>query len=165
MMAVQDQKKRISILVRKIRDKWNAKKKRFVYLYKIIFDLEVLIFACSDVVKFKSASKKNGTSINLNGINFAKVKDMLKDVFKKSWVVSSARKVFIFKKKFVEARTLKISSLYDNIIATAIQTVLSLIYEKHDSLNFLKVNRYFSKDSHSFRQGKSCHTALNKIIT
>jgi retron-type reverse transcriptase len=134
-------------------------------LYKIIFDPEVLIFACSDVVKFKSANKKNGISTNLNGISFLKVKDILKHVLKRSWVVSPVKKVFILKKKFVEARTLKILSLYDKIIATAIQTVLSLIFEKHDSLNFLKVNRYFFKDNHGFRPGKSCHTALNKIIT
>lgn len=165
MMAIPDQKTRISILGRKIRDKWDGKKKKFVHLYEIIFDPEVLVFACSDVAKLKGASKKNGISTNLNGISFLKVKSILKHVLKRSWVVSPVKKVFIFKKKFVEARTLKILSLYDKIIATAIQMVLSLIFEKHDSLNFLKVNRYFFKDNHGFRPGKSCHTALNKIIT
>lgn len=165
MMIVQDEKERIEILVKKIRDKWDDKKKKFVNLHKIIFDPQILIFAYSDIVKSKGANTKGGDVKNLDGINPVKIYDISEYLLNGSWVTSPARRVLTLKKKVGETRPLTALSLYDKIVATAIQIVLSLIYEKHEGLDFLPISRYFSKVSHGFRQGKGCHTALNIITT
>ena len=165
MMIVQDEKERIEILVRKIQDKWDGKNEKFVNLHKVIFDSQTLIFAYSDVVKSKGANTKGGDATNLDGINLAKIDDISKHLLNGLWVASPARRVLIPKKKVGETRPLTILSPYDKIVATAIQMVLGLIYEKHKGLDFLPVYRYFSTVSHGFRPGKGCHTALNTITT
>jgi retron-type reverse transcriptase len=165
MIAAQKETERENILVGKIRDKWSDKKKKFVNLHEVIFDSHTLIYAYGDVIKSKGANTSGGVNINLNGINVEKIMALSDSLCNGSWRASTARRVLISKKRADKTRLLTLLSPYDKIIATAIQMVLNLIFEKHEKLNMLPEDRYFGKSSHGFRPNRGCHTALNIITT
>ena len=161
----QKEKERVKILVEKIRSKWNNKNKKFINIHEIIFNPHTLIYAYGVVVKSTSVITRKDDGINLDEINQQKIIKLSNDLFRGVWKVSIARRILIPKKKKDETRSLNILPLYDKIIATAIQIILNIVFEKHSRLNLLPKNRYFTKDNHGYRFNKGCHTALNVILT
>jgi hypothetical protein len=165
MIVAQKKAKKVNILVRKIRNKWSDKKKKFVNLHEVIFDYHTLIYAYDNTVNVKSADILLGYTINCYGIRLKKIISLSNELRNGSWKANIARKVLIPKKRASEVRQLILLSSYDKIIAVAIKIVLNLIFEMHKELNMLPKNRYFSKFNHGFRPNKGSHTALSVIMT
>lgn len=65
-----------------------------------------------------------------------------------------AKQINIPKPHKGEMRIITTTNCRDRIIQKAICILLELIYEK---------DGVFQEESHGFRQGKSCHTALKQI--
>jgi len=95
-----------------------------------------------------------GAHNEFDGINdnwFNKTAQLLKD---SQYLFKPARQVEIPKPHKVGIRTITITNGRDRIIQKAIAIILELIYER---------DGFFQEESHGFRPGKSCHTALKSI--
>lgn len=118
------------------------------------------MFAYFDILK-----AKGGENVSLEGININKIYELSKNLLNKVWKPGIARRVIIPKKPSDELKSFTIVSIFDKIVATAIKTIFTFIFEKHLKFNPLPKEKCFQDASHGFRLNRSCHTALNVIIT
>lgn len=165
MITDLDEVERKKTFVAMIRDRWDAKAKKFVNLHEVFCDPRVLVYAYAEVFKAKGANMKGGDESSLDGINVKKILDLSRMVSNGSWKPSSAKRVMIPKPNSAEKRPLTVLSPYDKVVASSIKIVLETIFEKHEGLDLLPATRYFHSVSHGFRQNKSCHTALEVLVT
>lgn len=134
-------------------------------MHEVIFDSQTLIFAYNDIVKSKMTNTRSWRTAILGGINLKKIRNLSKNLLKGSWLIRPVKRVIVLTKTLSKSCLLMVLSPYDHIIAIAIEMILSLVFEKHEGLDFLPVSRYFSHSTHSFRTKKGCHTALNALST
>lgn len=156
---------RKELLINLISEKWDDKKKRFVKIHEVIFDPHILIFAYADVLKAKGANTEGGDKTNLDGINIQRITELSRSLIDGSWKPQNARRIMVPKKKKEEFRPLTILAPLDKIVASAMKIVLTVIFEKHKSLDTLPKNRYFHSFSHGFRPNKGVHSALDVTVT
>ena len=73
MVVDLDEDKRKEILIEKIQSKWNNKIGKFVNIYKIIFEPQILIFAYADTIKSKGANSRGGDKVDLDGVHLQRI--------------------------------------------------------------------------------------------
>lgn len=148
-------------LIKKIRQCWNTKIKKFKNLYKIIFNYVILIFAITNIVKFKKKCyiKKN------NIFAQKKIWKIFQFLKNNNWRPKIFKRIFITK-KIKNIKSLPILTSYDEIVLITIKIILNFIFEKIKGLNlFLKNVRYFHNENYAFRLFKNFHSALNCVVT
>jgi hypothetical protein len=164
MMVGLDEIERKKILISLISGKWDDKIKRFVNMYEIMFDPQVLIFGYEDVLKVKGVITLS-SKVMLNGISLKRIIEIAQVLQKGSWIPGVARRVRVFKKKSSESSFFIVLSMKDKIVASAITIVFNIIFEKHKSLDMSFKNRYFYTISYGFCSNKGPHSALSAITT
>lgn len=165
MLIGLSEKERGERLQDKILKYWNARDKKFVNIHKLIFSDEILVFTFFDILRAKNVNTKRGDDFSLDGIGVGKMHDLSKSLVCGTWEPGIVRRVMIQKKNSGEFRSLIVISILDKIVAIAIKTIFISIFEKHLNWDPLPPERYFHDTSHGFRPARSCHTALNVIIT
>jgi len=156
---------RNKILINQISGKWDYKVNRFVNISEIMFSPQMLIFAYADILKANGANTPGGEKTTLDGINLEKIDKISQVLLNGSWKPGLARRILIPKKKPGEYRPLTVLSPIDKIVASAMKIVLNAIFERSENLDMLPNQRYFHDFNHGFRPNRSCHSALDIIIT
>lgn len=129
---------------------------KYTGLYKCIASIDTLVTAY-DNIKSKPGNMTPGVDqMTLDGVSMKLFEDLEKSLMKGSFqfkpLPSAQRRVHIPKANG-KLRPLAIASPRDKIVQEAMRMILELVFEPT-----------FSKLSHGFRPGRSCHTAL-KIIS
>lgn len=125
----------------------------------------MLTFAYADVLKAKGANTPGGNKTTLDGINLKKIGEISQALFDGSWKPGLARRILISKKKPGDYRPLTVISFRDKIVANAMKIVFNIIFERPESLDMLPKQQYFHDSNHGFRPNRSCHSALDIVIT
>ena len=165
VMVNLSEKEAQKILLNSIANKWSDRVKRFVYIHKVMFDPQTLIFAYADVLKAKGTTTNRIDRTSLNGMNLQRITKLSRSLLDGLWQAGVARQVLIPIKVPGEYRPLTVLPLNDKIVASAMKIVFNIIFEKHASLNMLSKQRYFHNFNHGFRPNRSCHSALDVTIT
>lgn len=160
-----DEIKREEILIKLLVRQWNNKVKKFVNIHKIMFSLQILIFAYEDILKAKSVNTRGDDMVILNSITLEKIQKISRALLAGSWQPGIGIRISIPKKKSREYRSLTVLSPINKIIASAIKIVFNAIFEGHQSLNMLFSFKYFHNFSHGFRPNRGCHSALDVTIS
>lgn len=117
----------------------------------ILADPEILLAAYSNI-KSKAGNMTGGSDKQtLDGMNLEWFQQICKEIASGQFQFKPARRVEIAKPKG-GTRPLGIASPRDKIVQEAMRMILEAIFESG-----------FSANSHAFRPGRSCHTALNQV--
>lgn len=122
-------------------------------LLEKVLDDKNLIKACEQVYKNKGASGIDGVTVDMLYPYFYEHKEEIKEQIRnRKYKPSPVRRVYIPKDNG-DKRGLGIPTVIDRVIQQAIVQVLSPIYEEQ-----------FSEASYGFRPGRSCETAIIKLL-
>jgi group II intron reverse transcriptase/maturase len=123
-------------------------------LYSLICQKELLLIAYNNI-KSKPGNMTPGICPDtLDGISFEWLDKTTKNLKNESFQFKPGRRIQIPKKKNFSKglRPLTITSPRDKIVQEAIRIILEIVFEPG-----------FVEESHGFRSGKSCHSALKSI--
>jgi group II intron reverse transcriptase/maturase len=115
---------------------------RSPYLYELAYD---------KVSRNKGAMTPGIDGETFDGMTLEKLADLARRVAEGRYRPRPARRVYIPKSNG-KLRPLGIPTVEDRLVQEVVRTILEAIYEP-----------VFSKHSHGFRSGRSCHTALEEI--
>ena len=122
-------------------------------LLEKVLDDKNLIKACEQLYKNKGASGIYGLTVDMLYPYFYEHKEEIKEQIRnRKYKPSPVRRVYIPKDNG-DKRGLGIPTVIDRVIQQAIVQVLSPIYEEQ-----------FSETSYGFRPGRSCETAIIKLL-
>jgi len=120
-------------------------------LYSLMFNKEMYLMAY-DILKSKPGNKTLGLNPEtLDGLSSEWIEEIIIEMKNQSFQFKPARRIMIPKANG-KVRPLTIASPRDKIIQQVKLNILNPIFEPT-----------FSDNSHGFRPGRSCHTALNSI--
>lgn len=125
-------------------------KKKFT-VKGIITDPDFLMLAYSKIKSKPGSMTPGGDKTTLDELNKDYFVQLAKDISTGAVTFKPARRIEIPKAKG-GTRPLSIASPRDKIVQSAMNIILQAIFDKH-----------FSKFSHGFRPGKSCHSALYQV--
>jgi len=123
--------------------------KKHFDLLKFVSNVKVLEFAYLNLRNNKGADTPGIDKKTFDGLSELKLAELSSDLLTGRYKCKPVRRVYISKKSGGE-RPLGVPCAIDKIVQEAIRMCLEYIYEPR-----------FSNDSHGFRSGRSCHTALN----
>lgn len=134
-----------------IRSKFNPNERIDRNLYKLVSDIDMLIYAYENI-KSKPGNMTQGVSPEtLDGISKDKLIKLSQDLKSEKFTFSPSRRIHI-PKPSGGTRPLSIASPMDKVVQEAMRLILEAIFEP-----------LFKDVSHGFRPNKSCHTALKKV--
>lgn len=156
------------ITIKLIRKRWNtlinsenvlinlskqATKENYCFnkLYRILYNPQMYIKAYSNIYKNNGSSTAGNDGETADGFSNEAITSIIGLMKTEQYQPKPARRVYIPKKNGGQ-RPLGIPSFPDRIVQEICRMILETIYEP-----------VFSKHSHGFRPGKSCHTALKEI--
>lgn len=117
----------------------------------ILADREILLAAYSNIKSKPGNMSRGSDKQTLDGMNLEWFQHISKEIASGRFQFKPARRVEIPKPKGGK-RPLGIASPRDKIVQEAMRMILEAIFESG-----------FSPNSHGFRPGHSCHTALNQV--
>ena len=121
-------------------------------LYRVLCSEEVLITAYQNI-KSKSGNMTRGcNSRTLDGYSLDEIHKVIRELETEAFRFSPAR-VQMIPKKNGKFRALGIAPPPEKVVQEAMRMILEAIYEPS-----------FSTNSHGFRPGRSCHTALKQVF-
>ena len=124
---------------------------KYERLYRNLYNPEFYLQAYQNIYANKGAMTPGIDGMTLDGFGGDIVENVIKEIKDHTYQPNPVKRVYIPKKNG-KKRPLGISSTADKLVQEVIRMILESIYEPT-----------FSKTSHGFRQGKSCHTALLQI--
>jgi group II intron reverse transcriptase/maturase len=122
-------------------------------LYRLMYDEELWIIAYRNIQANQGAITKGVDNITLDGFSKHRVSNIIQSLREKTYQPQAVRRVYIPKENG-KKRPLGIPTGTDKLVQEVARIILEKIYEP-----------IFSKDSHGFRKGRSCHSALSGIGT
>jgi Reverse transcriptase (RNA-dependent DNA polymerase) len=126
---------------------------KFTGLYRLIYSKELILIAYNKL-KSKSGNLTQGIDgETIDEMSMEKIDKILDSLKSETFQFTSVKRVLIPKNNG-KLRPLGIPKFTDKLVQEAMRTLLEIIYEVK-----------FSKLSHGFRPGRSCHTALREIST
>lgn len=131
----------------------NSKKENFRHkkLYKNLYNTDFYLNAYARIYN-KEGNMTKGTDGNtIDGFSIDRVNKLIESMRNESYVPSPTKRIYIPKAKGGK-RPLGIPSVNDKLVQEIVRQLLDSIYD---------VN--FEENSHGFRSGRSCHTALKDI--
>ena len=122
-------------------------------IYKLMFNKKLYEMAYNNI-KSKPGNMTPGiTPITLDGFSSEVIEGIIKQLRNETFRFNPGRRVLIPKASGGE-RPLTVAPPRDKIVQEVIRMILEVIFEPR-----------FSTNSHGFRPGRSCHTALRQIMT
>lgn len=131
----------------------NAKRNEYKYerLYRILFNKDLYYKAIAKIYKNQVSGTKGMDDETADGFGEERIEKVINLLKDESYHPKPVRRTYIPKKNS-KLRPLGIPSFTDRIIQEICRMIIDTIYEPT-----------FSDSSHGFREGKSCHSALNEI--
>lgn len=130
----------------------SAKGRRINGLYRLMGNPDVLWKqAYANLYANKGATTKGVMKNSLDGFAEERVQHLIRTLNAREYHFSPVRRTYIPKRNG-KMRPLGIPTGDDKLVQEVVRILLEQIYEP-----------VFSKDSHGFRPGRSCHTALSSI--
>lgn len=129
----------------------NHKEGVFNRLYRYLMREDIYYAAYQKLYANKGATTKGIDNDTSDGFGDKYVKNLIKDLKELTYKAKPVRREYI-KKQNGKMRPLGIPSFRDKLLQEVIRQILESIYEPT-----------FSKYSHGFRPGKSCHSALKQL--
>ncbi len=125
----------------------------FTRLYRYLLRPDLYYIAYKNLYANKGAATKGvDSSDTADGFSKEKIDRIIQCLSDESYSPKPARRVNIPKKNSTKKRPLGIPSFTDKLVQEVLRMILEAVYEP-----------VFSKDSHGFRPGRSCHTALRSM--
>ncbi len=140
------------ILDRITRNSRNNKEEIFTRLYRYMLRPDLYYLAYNKLYRNKGASTKGVDNDTADGFSQEKVNRIIKSLTDETYMPKSARREYIPKKHSTKKRPLGLPVFTDKLVQEVLRMILEAIYEP-----------VFSDNSHGFRPGRDCHTALNAI--
>ena len=125
----------------------------FTRLYRYLLRPDLYYIAYKNLYANKGAGTKGVDNHDTaDGFSQEKIAKIIQCLSDESYSPKPARRVQIPKKNSAKKRPLGIPSFSDKLVQEVLRMILESIYEP-----------VFSKNSHGFRPGRSCHTALKSL--
>ena len=140
------------IVLKSLNEKACVKGYRFERLYRNLYNPEFYLTAYQNIAKSQGSMTPGVDGITLDGMSMARISRIINSLKNHSYRPNPARRVYIEKKNSSKKRPLGIPSNDDKLVQEVVRMILEAIYEPN-----------FASNSHGFRPGRSCHTALNEI--
>jgi len=121
-------------------------------VYRQLFNPALYLEAYGKIYRNQGAMTKGITSETVDGMSMQKIATIIELLRFERYQWTPARRVYIEKKDSTKKRPLGIPTWSDKLLQEVIRMILSAYYEPQ-----------FSKNSHGFRPGRGCHTALLEI--
>jgi|AGFS01.1.fsa_nt_gi Retron-type reverse transcriptase len=125
--------------------------KRINGLFRLMTDPYLWVQAYVNIYPNKGVVTPGVNGTSLDGMSYKRIRDLILVVKSGKYHFSPARRVLIPKSNG-KSRPLGIPEGNDKVVQEVIRMILEKIYEP-----------IFSNDSHGFRNGRSCHTALTQV--
>lgn len=123
----------------------------FHRLYRNLFNPDFFLLAYQNVYANQGAMTPGADGTTLDDVGQKRIESLIRTLKDRSYHPQPARRQYIPKKSGGQ-RPLGIPSANDKLVQEVVRMLLESIYEPT-----------FSKFSHGFRPGRSCHTALAQI--
>ena len=130
-----------------------SKNKSYEYkrLYRNLYNPELFLLAYQRIYPKQGNMTQGTDGKTIDGMSMTRIHSLISKLKDHSYQPTPARRTYI-QKKNGKLRPLGIPSVDDKLVQESVRMILESIYEDK-----------FSRTSHGFRQGKSCHTALQAI--
>ena len=135
-------------VLKSLSEKACDKEYKFRRLYRNLYNPEFYLLAYKNISKSQGSMTAGVDGKTLDGMSEARINELIQSLKDFSYQPNPARRVYIAKKNSTKKRPLGIPSTEDKLIQEVVKMILESIYEP-----------VFSKASHGFRAGRSCHTA------
>ena len=134
--------------------KEHSKDKKYHYerLYRILYNQDMFLKAYQNIYSKEGNMTEGVDGKTIDGMSVDRINLIINLLRTEQYQPIPSRRTYIPKKDGKKKRPLGIPSFNDKLVQEVLKMILEAIYE--DS---------FSKNSHGFRNNKSCHTALNQI--
>ena len=123
----------------------------FTQLYRQMFNKELYLLAYGNIYSNQGAMTPGASEETADGMSEDKIDQIIEAMRHERYRFSPARRVYIPKKNG-KLRPLGLPSWSDKLVGEVVRLLLEAIYEPR-----------FSDQSHGFRKGRGCHTALREI--
>jgi len=120
-------------------------------VYRLLFNPELYLSAYGKIYRNDGAMTPGVTEETVDGMSQDKIAAIIECIRNERYVWSPAKRVYIPKKNG-QQRPLGLPPWSDKLLQEVLQTILEAYYEPQ-----------FSDQSHGFRPGRGCHTALREI--
>ena len=140
-------------LIRKLEGLENASRQGYKVrnLYKIMHQEDIWYEAYANIYSNKGAMTKGIDDNTLDGMSQERITDIISRLKEGTYRPKPVKRVYIPKKNG-KLRPLGIPSGDDKLVQEVIRIIIERIYEP-----------VYYDESHGFRKGKSCHTALEQV--
>jgi group II intron reverse transcriptase/maturase len=133
----------------------SRKNKGYIHerLYRNLYNPEFYYAAYSNIARNQGSMTQGADGLTLDDMTDARINRIIASLKDHSYKPNPARRTYIAKHNNpAKKRPLGIPSTDDKLVQEVVRMILSAIYEPT-----------FSNDSHGFRPGRSCHTALQSV--
>jgi group II intron reverse transcriptase/maturase len=120
-------------------------------LYRQLFNRDLYLLAYSNIYSNKGAMTPGASGETADGMSEDKIDEITGLMRRERYRFAPVRRVYIPKKNG-KMRPLGLPSWSDKLIGEVVRLLLEAYYEPR-----------FSRNSHGFRKGRGCHTALRDI--
>lgn len=121
---------------------------KYERLYRILFNEEMFYAAYQRIYAKEGNMTKGSDGKTIDGMSLKRINRLIESLKDETYQPKPSRRTYIPKKNG-KMRPLGIPAFGDKLVQEVLRMVLESMYEKS-----------FSYQSHGFRPGKSCHTAL-----
>lgn len=121
-------------------------------LYRLLFQRDLYLRAYAKLYRNAGATTPGATAETVDGMSLAKIDAIIEALRFERYRWTPVRRTYIPKKNG-KLRPLGVPTWSDKLLQEVIRSLLEAYYEPQ-----------FSDNSHGFRPGRGCHTALRKIV-
>jgi len=121
-------------------------------VYRLLFNREFYLMAYGRIYRNAGAITPGSTPETVDEMSLTKIDSIIEALRYERYRWTPTRRIYIEKKHSTKKRPLSMPSWSDKLLQEVIRLILSAYYEPQ-----------FSDDSHGFREGRGCHTALREI--
>src|SRR5579859_304503 len=121
-------------------------------VYRQMFNPNLYLRAYSRIYCNHGATTPGITEETVDGMSIQKIESIIDTLRYERFCWTPVRRIYIEKKNSTKMRPLGIPTWTDKLIQEVVRSILEAYYEPQ-----------FSENSHGFRPGRGCHTALGVI--
>lgn len=125
----------------------------FERVYRNLYNRELFLLAYQNIYAAPGNMTPGSDGKTIDAMSLSRIDKLIASLKDESYQPQPSRRTYIPKKNG-KMRPLGIPSFDDKLVQECVRLLLEAIYEGR-----------FSNQSHGFRPGRSCHTALNQIQT
>ncbi len=129
----------------------SQKGNRITDCYRLMYNKELWIKAYAKLYPNAGNLTKGTTNVTIDGFSLQKIDDIIEQLKAGTFRFAPVRRVYVPKSN-EKRRPLGVSNFEEKMVQEVMRIILDNVYEP-----------IFSDNSHGFRDGRGCHTALSQI--